>query len=147
RLPVRQDETKRSAPPSLVDKGVPPMKFNRRDFLWSSASLAAVAASERLFVQQSLAAQQADQATTGRGNPNERLNVCVIGIRGQGRSHIAGYAGRNNCVVTHICDADSNTPNEAPVRSTLNAAEKAQGVRPEYVQDLRRIMENQNIHA
>jgi predicted dehydrogenase len=121
------------------------MKFNRRDFLWSSASLAAVAASEAAFAQNST---QPAPAATGAGAPGERLNVAVIGIRGRGREHLDSVAGRHNCVVTHICDADSNTPNEAAVTRTLNTISQRQGgQRPEFVQDLRRIMDNRNIHA
>jgi predicted dehydrogenase len=120
--------------------------FNRRDFLWTSASLAAVAASEAAFVHESTAQDQAPPAT-GRGNPLERINVACIGFRGQGQGHITGYAGRHNCVVTHVCDADSAVPQTANVARTLNNAENAQRVRPIYVQDLRRIMDNNDIHA
>src|SRR5437762_9901189 len=122
------------------------MSFNRRDFLWTSASLAAVAASEAAFVHAS-SAQDQPAPGTGRGNPLERINVACIGIRGQGKGHITGYAGRNNCVVTHVCDADSAVPQTRDVATTLNNAEKNQRVRPVYVQDLRRIMDDNSIHA
>ena len=121
------------------------MSFNRRDFLRTTASLAAVAASEAAFARTSHAQDQ-PAAGTGRGAPAERLNIACIGVRGQGRSHISGYAGRHNCVVTHICDVDSSVPGS--IASTLDSAATAQGgVRPEYVQDLRRIMDNNTIHA
>ena len=123
------------------------MKFNRRDFLWSSASLAAVAASERLLLAQT-PAPAPTPAPTGRGNPTNRLNVAVIGIRGRGREHLDGIAGRHNCVVTHVCDVDTATQNERAVAAKLTAITARQGgVRPEFVQDLRRIMDNPNIHS
>src|SRR5262245_11282006 len=122
------------------------MKFNRRDFLRTSASLAAVAATEAAFANRT-PAQPPAAGQTGRGNPMERLNVAVIGIRSQGRTHIAGYAGRHNCVATHGCDVDSAVPETREVATTLREAETAQRVRPQYVQDLRRIMENNTIHA
>lgn len=122
------------------------MTFNRRDFLRTSASLAAVAASEAAFAQTTPAPAQ-PATGTGRGNPNERINLAVIGFRSRGREHIQGLAGRNNCVVTHVCDVDSSVPENREVANTLNAAEKAQGVRPQYVQDLRRIMDNNTIQA
>src|SRR5205807_1054123 len=74
------------------------------------------------------------------GGANERLNVAVIGVNGRGRGHVAGFAGRHNCVVTHVCDADSAVAGRA-----LTAAERQQQQRPEFVQDLRRIMDNRNI--
>ena len=79
------------------------MSFNRRDFLRTSASLAAVAATEAAFAKTSQA-QDAPATGTGRGDPMERLNVAVIGFRSRGMEHISGLAGRNNCVVTHVCD-------------------------------------------
>ncbi len=116
--------------------------LNRRDFLQNSAGLSALLASGALDPTPAESAQQQNN-----GGANERLNIACIGIRGQGRGHIAGYAGRHNCVVTHVCDVDSAVPGSAPVRQTLQAAAKAQGVEPTYVQDLRRIMDNRDIHA
>jgi len=121
------------------------MVFNRRDFLRTTASLAAVAAAEAPFIRQSQAQTPAAPGTAA-GAPAERLNIACIGVRGQGRGHIAGYAGRHNCVVTHICDVDSSVPGS--IAAALNSATTAQGgIRPEYVQDLKRIMDNPNIHA
>ena len=115
--------------------------LNRRDFLQSSAALAGLASSGVLSAQE----KQDPAPGTGRGNPMERLNIAVIGFRGQGKSHISGYAGRHNCVVTHVCDVDTNTPRTAA--DTLANATKAQGIEPRYVQDLRRIMDDKSIHA
>ena len=116
--------------------------MNRRDFLYTSAGLAMLAEAA-VEAQQGQGAQQQEQpANTGRGNPNERLNIAVIGVRGQGAGHVRGYAGRHNCVVTHICDTDSSV-----VGGPTQAAAKAQGVEPRYVQDLRRIMDDRSIHA
>ena len=121
------------------------MKFNRRDFLWSSASLAAVAASERLLLAQTPAVNPTP-APAARGAAADRLNVAVIGIHGRGRDHLDGMAGRHNCVVTHVCDVDTATQNVPAVAAKLTAiAARQGGVRPEFVQDLRRIMDNPNI--
>jgi predicted dehydrogenase len=108
--------------------------LSRRDFLQGSAALAAAALAGRHA--------RAERAPQPAGPANERLNVAVIGVNGQGRGHVSGYAGRNNCVVTHICDADS-----AVVGPAMQSAERAQGRRPTYVQDLRRIMDDRNIHV
>lgn len=109
------------------------MRFlDRREFLMGSAGLAAAS----LLPASTEAAQQNNQ-----GSANERLNVAVIGVRGRGMDHVAGFAGRNNCVVTHVCDCDT-----AVVGPAITRAEKAQGVRPQFEQDLRRIMDNKEIH-
>src|SRR5262249_42948441 len=133
-----------SLTPSLP--GVRYMKFNRRDFLWSSASLAAVAASEQL-----LRAQNPTPAPTPapapRGSANDRLNVAVIGVHGRGKEHLEGMGGRHNCVVTHVCDVDTAMQTNTSVANKLRSiAARQGGIRPEFVQDLRRIMDNPNIH-
>src|SRR5436190_23164466 len=110
--------------------------LNRRDFLQGTAGLAAALAAERFTPQIAESAQQAP------GGANERLNVAVIGVRGQGKSHLAGYAGRHNCHVTMICDVDSSQAPEA-----IKIVEKGQGTQPRYVQDLRRVMDDKSIHA
>ncbi len=116
--------------------------LSRRDFLRDSLGLGALAASGALVdaaVQEARTAPPLPPAPRGA---NERINVCVIGVNGQGRGHVAAYAGRNNCAVTHICDADS-----AVVQRAIDSARNAQGTAPQYVQDVRRIMENKDIHV
>ena len=39
---------------------------------------------------------------------NERVNIAVIGIRGQGQAHIQSYSALANVRVTALCDVDSN---------------------------------------
>jgi predicted dehydrogenase len=113
------------------------MNLSRRDFLQSSAGLSALFAAGAVDTAPADAAQPQNN-----GGANERLNIAVIGVRGQGGGHVSGYAGRHNCVVTHICDVDS-----AVVGPRIQSAAKAQGFEPTYVQDLRRIMDNRDIHA
>jgi predicted dehydrogenase len=108
--------------------------LHRRDFLKGSAALAGAG------LWQS-SGQAADEPAATSGGPNARLNVAVIGVHGRGKDHIAGFAGRNNCVVTHVCDADS-----AVVGPASQRAAKAQGSTPVFVQDLRRIMDDRSIH-
>jgi hypothetical protein len=47
---------------------------------------------------------------TGQGwkGANDRVNVAVIGINGQGQSHIQSYHNLKNVQVAAICDCDSN---------------------------------------
>jgi predicted dehydrogenase len=115
--------------------------FDRREFLQQSAGLAGLVSSG-FFLQDAMAGQQpAQPAPNNRGGANERLNVAVIGVRGRGRDHIGGLAGKHNCVVTHLCDVDT-----AVTGGAVQQAQKAQGSAPAVVQDLRRIMDNKDIH-
>jgi predicted dehydrogenase len=109
--------------------------LHRRDFLKGSAALAGAG----LLGNMAQAAPEA-QANAPRG-ANERLNVAVLGVNGRGKDHIGGFAGKHNCVVTHLCDVDS-----AVFASAAQRVNKAQGSMPTYVQDLRRIMDNKDIH-
>jgi predicted dehydrogenase len=112
--------------------------LSRREFLKGSALLAAAAAGMRFGRDEAEAS--ATQARSG--TPAERLNVAVLGVRGRGQDHVRGFAGQHNCIVTHLCDPDSAVVD----RAMRIAADARQGQRPSYVQDLRRIMENRDIH-
>jgi predicted dehydrogenase len=115
--------------------------FSRRDFLAKSGGLSALLVGGVLNNPAQAGQDQAPQADNN-GAANERLNIAVIGVNGQGRGHVGGYAGRHNCVVSHICDVDS-----AVIGPAMQSAARAQGFEPQYVQDLRRIMDNRDIHA
>src|SRR5262245_32442963 len=106
--------------------------LNRRDFLHDSAALAAALGGVGLL-SDSRAAEKVARAGK-KAEANDRLRVAVLGVHGQGRGHVAGYAGKHNCEVAVICDADS-----AVIGPAMTAAEKAQGKTPKFEQDLRRV--------
>ncbi|MBL8793425.1 MAG: Gfo/Idh/MocA family oxidoreductase, partial [Planctomycetia bacterium] len=112
------------------------MRFlNRREFLHESALWsAAVAAVSGLRVP----AVEAAAAQTG--DANSQLRVAVIGVKGRGRDHLTGFAGKHNCLVTTVCDVDTTYADPA-----VKIVEKAQGKAPKFEQDLRRVMEDKNI--
>jgi predicted dehydrogenase len=116
--------------------------IDRRQFLSESAFLAACAAAAGPFESRLGAAEQARAAKAGPAN--ERLRVAVIGVNGRGRDHVGGFAGRHNCVVTTICDADP-----AVIGRAMKAAERAQkkgkGVTPRFEQDLRKVVADKDI--
>jgi predicted dehydrogenase len=121
-------------------------KLTRRDFMQGTASLAALAAAGTLAPSArsgSGQAQPAAQNIAPRG-PNERINVACIGVRGQGMSHVRGYAGRHNCRVAYICDVDLSP---AIVGQAFEVAQQAQGVSPQVVQDFRRALEDPAVDA
>ncbi|HYV39630.1 MAG TPA: Gfo/Idh/MocA family oxidoreductase, partial [Gemmataceae bacterium] len=111
--------------------------LSRRQFLKGSALLAASAATAGL--QPITDAPVEAQAPQGAG---ERINIAVIGVNGRGGNHVSSLANNFNCRVTHICDVDTNV-----VRGAVNTVTQRQGAAPTVVQDLRRIMDNRDIHA
>ncbi|GIW82135.1 MAG: NADH-dependent dehydrogenase [Gemmatales bacterium] len=112
-------------------------KQNRRDFLLNSSALAAAMASAGLLDEP--IAWSAPQSNAKR-SANETLRVACIGVRSRGRDHVHNFAGKHNCIITHICDAD-----EAVIGPAMKHVEKVQGKAPQYVKDLRRIMEDKSI--
>jgi predicted dehydrogenase len=111
--------------------------LNRRDFIKDSAVLAALAGAG--VVGKATAAAKSEKAAKS-GDADGQLRVAVIGVHGRGRSHIQGFAGKNNCVVAVICDVDSGV-----IGGAMTQAEKAQGSVPKYEQDLRKVVEDKNI--
>ena len=74
---------------------------------------------------------------------NDRINVAVIGIRGQGQSHIAEYSKLKNVEVAAICDVDTNL--FAPRIKKLFTEKSLR--EPKTYQDLRRLFEDKDIDA
>lgn len=112
--------------------------LSRRDFLQDSAFLSAAMAGAGLV--SAADAAPAVAAANAKGQPNDKLRVAVVGVRGRGMSHIHGFSGRNNCVVTTVCDCD-----EAVIGGAMKHVEKVQGQAPKFEQDLRRVMEDKDI--
>src|SRR5687768_7627209 len=96
---------------------------NRRDFLRDSALLTGALAAGNLRAEEA--------APRARGRGEDVIRVTVVGVRGQGKGHVSGYAGRHGCVVTTICDVD-----EAVVGPAIAAAEKGQRKAPRHVKDV-----------
>jgi predicted dehydrogenase len=113
------------------------MRFlNRREFLHDSAALAAALASTSLAGNAVFAAP----AKKKKGDANDTLTVAVIGVNGRGMSHVQAFAGKHNCIIKTICDAD-----EAVIGPAMRTVEKAQGKPPRFEQDLRRVMDDKSI--
>ena len=74
---------------------------------------------------------------------NDRINVAVIGIRGQGQGHIAEYSKLKNVEVAAICDVDENLfgPRIKKLFTDKDLRE------PKTYPDMRRLFENKDIDA
>jgi predicted dehydrogenase len=112
--------------------------LHRRKFLNESALLAAAAATTS-GLNHRLSADEAAKAAE-KGPASERLRVAVVGVRGQGMSHVRGYANRHNCEITTICDVDA-----AVIGPAMKHVTKEQGKEPKYERDVRRVVEDPNI--
>ena len=108
--------------------------LNRRDFLEASAALAAA-------VTAGATSAVADEKPVAKKGPaSEKLRVAVVGVNGRGMSHVGGFANKNNCVVTTICDCD-----EAVIGKAMKSGREAQGKTPKYEQDIRKVVEDKDI--
>lgn len=110
--------------------------------------------SRREFLEQSMFATAAAMAAGGATNcfaddepkkestsPNERLNVCVMGVNGRGTAHIGGFQGRKDALITHICDVDGSIASQR-----CDKIEADTGHRPQIVPDIRKALEDKNLN-
>jgi predicted dehydrogenase len=106
--------------------------LTRRRFLEESLLAAAAAA----VVEPVRAVAAPGKPST---SPNERLSVAVVGVRGRGQGHADAYAARSDCQLTYVCDADHE------VGEKYAAHHNAKGRTVKYVQDLRRVFDDQSV--
>jgi len=98
----------------------------RRGFLATTAAAGAMAATEGL----------------AKAAPSERVNVCVIGIRGRGNGLGRGFAELPNAQVTHICDVNESLLD--PFAQQISEIQKSE---PKRLTDLRRALDDKSIDA
>lgn len=104
----------------------------------------------RKFIQTSSAATASLSAAPliwGKGQrwkgANDRVNIAVIGIRGQGQNHIREYSGLKNVEVAALCDVDENLFASRIKNHFTDRQRRA----PRTYQDLRKLLENKDIDA
>ncbi|HMC10669.1 MAG TPA: Gfo/Idh/MocA family oxidoreductase, partial [Pirellulaceae bacterium] len=114
------------------------MNLSRRDFV-EQALLAATAALATGTGMPALAADDAPPARTV--GPNDKIRVAVIGVNGQGGGHLGEWLRNPDVDLVAVCDCDPAAYQKHESRfKTLEHV-------PEYVQDVRRLLENKNIDA
>ena len=74
---------------------------------------------------------------------NERINLAVCGIKGRGGAHMGSFARIKNLRISHLIDPDSRLFESRKNSSIF----KKVGYVPECVQDVRKALENKDIHA
>jgi predicted dehydrogenase len=73
---------------------------------------------------------------------NDRINLAVIGIRGQGGGHIHGFSDLPNVRVHTICDCDENL-----FSARMREVEEKHGYKPKTRWDLRKVLDDKDIDA
>jgi predicted dehydrogenase len=109
--------------------------INRREFCYDSAAFAATLAGVG-----AVRAAEAKFKAVRKAGANDQLRVAVVGVHGRGRDHVHSLAGRPDCVVATVCDAD-----EPVIGPAMKAAERAQHKAPKFEQDIRRVLEDKTI--
>ncbi|HEY0985256.1 Gfo/Idh/MocA family protein [Schlesneria sp.] len=105
---------------------------SRREFLEKSmfataATTLAGSASTRCFAQ-------------GDAPKGEKLRVAVVGIKGRGGAHLAGFGERDDCQIVALVDVD-----ETVLNNRADEIEKKTGHRPAVFSDMRKCFEDKSI--
>lgn len=99
----------------------------------------------RKFLRDSTQTALAFSALTAAGaaaEPNERIRVAVMGIRGRGKQLAAGFAGLENCEVAYLCDVDDGV-----IEPAVKSVEAKQKRLPKIEKDIRRLVEFKDVDA
>jgi len=108
--------------------------FNRRRFLEDSILAATAALAGRPL------AMAAEKQEASSASPNERLAVAVIGTGSRGSTHAGSFAGRGDCDVVAVCDADLGR-----AQRVAGGVAKRQGHKVPAYQDLRKILDDRSV--
>ncbi|HUQ93079.1 MAG TPA: Gfo/Idh/MocA family oxidoreductase [Bryobacteraceae bacterium] len=97
--------------------------MNRRYFLMQTAAAGAV------LTRRAVAA-------------SDKVNVAMIGVRGQGRHLTGKFASLADANILYLCDVDENVYGRAAA-----LVEEKKGKRPPLVGDLRKVLDDKNVDA
>jgi predicted dehydrogenase len=70
------------------------------------------------------------------------IRLALVGLRGRGRDHIAGFAAIPGVEIGALCDVD-----EAVLAGAASAVERLTGRRPAVATDYRKLLEDRSLHA
>jgi predicted dehydrogenase len=102
------------------------MSFNRRQFLGASTAATLSAAT----------------ALGAAKQPNERIQVAVMGVRSRGRDHIRSFSAFEDVEIAYICEVDDTL-----VPAALKAVNARQKNAPRVERDIRRVLQDKNLTA
>ena len=116
-----------------------PDSMSRREFLNRSTQAAAGLAVGTALASSTFAAPAISRGVIGA---NERINVAVIGVRGRGRAHLRSMLAIPNVHIKTLGDIDGNL-----ITGRVNGVADSQGSAPGTETDMRRILDDKDIHA
>ena len=96
----------------------------------------------RRFLQSSAASVAALTAARAADKPNEKIHLAVLGLHGRGRGLLQGFSSFEDVEIVALCDPDENV-----IADALKSLAPRHKRKPKYVQDLRRVFEDRDVHA
>jgi predicted dehydrogenase len=112
------------------------MPRSRRQFLQDSLLTSAALSLAGMPAIRAYAAEE-----KASKSPNERLNVAIIGARGRGGAHIAGFSNRDDVRITYVCDVDKTVgPKAAEAISKRQPDTKCK-----FEEDVRKVLEDKSV--
>jgi predicted dehydrogenase len=102
------------------------LPLNRRQFLHASTAATLTAATAAGAAQQ----------------PNNRVNLAIMGVRSRGRDLIRGFSALEDVDITYICEIDDGLVGAA--QKAINARQKNP---PRLEKDIRRVLQDKNLTA
>jgi hypothetical protein len=109
-------------------------EIDRRKFLKSGAKVGVGLAAFRGL----LTARQPERVL----GANDRIQVAVVGVHGQGFAHVREYAKMRDVSIGALCDVDENV-----LRQRLGEMEKMGLPKPKTYTDYRKLLEDKSIDA
>ncbi len=93
----------------------------------------------RYFLMGAAAAATSFKASA-LASPNDTIRVGVVGLRGQGRSHLREYGGMKNVEIAAVCDVDENVLDQR-----IKELESKGIKRPDRYTSFRKLLEDKTI--
>jgi predicted dehydrogenase len=90
----------------------------------------------------SAAAASATFVSNSAAAPSDKVRIAVVGLRGQGNSHIRAYSGMQDVEIAALVDID-----ESILDQRLEQVEKSGRKRPARYVDIRKMLEDKEIDA
>jgi len=103
--------------------------MNRRFFFESSATAGLIAALSAVAAKKAVAA-------------NEKISICMMGVRGRGGGVLSTFASLPEVEVRYVCDLDPGV-----LDSRMKQVEQKTGRRPTAIKDFRKALEDKSIDA
>ncbi len=73
---------------------------------------------------------------------SDKINVAMIGVRGQGRHLTGKFAQQPDVNILYLCDVD-----EGVYGNAAKVVEEKTGKRPPHISDLRKVLDDKNVNA